>query len=301
MRRWFVRRHGSVLSSCGESVLGPWSASFIAVAGVSGLPLVVTLLMAQREALIRRVLPQLTAFGAGAVCGAAVAHLIPDALRAGIAPLLVLAGVSAGFLAFWLIELALKGHDHAHAHGVALGAPSAHDSDSSEADCVHLKPTPDRGATALGHAHSRALVSMTLIGDTMHNLVDGMLIAAGFLADPSVGVLTVAAVGLHELPREIGSFSLFVHGGVRPMRAVAYNALTGVVAMAGAVVTLLIGTRVAGLATALLPVAAGTYLYIAQAVGRASLRDRPHGERHWARVGWAGAGLAIMLGTALLG
>jgi zinc and cadmium transporter len=142
---------------------------------------------------------------------------------------------------------------------------------------------------------------MTLVGDTIHNLVDGMLIAAGFLADPSVGILTVVAVGLHELPREIGSFSLFVHGGVRPMRAVAYNALTGVVAMAGAALTLVVGTQVVGLANYLLPVAAGTYLYIAQVVGRASLQDRPHGERHWRRLGWAVVGLATMVGTALAG
>ena len=280
--------------------MGPWSASLIAVAGVSGLPLVVTILMAQREALIRRLLPQLTAFGAGAVCGAAIAHLIPDSLRAGLAPLSVAAGLTAGFCAFWLIERALKGHDHAHAHGVALGAPSAHDSDSSAADCVHLKPTPERAAHAIAQSHTHSLVSLTLVGVTIHNLVDGMLIAAGFLADPSVGVLTIVAVGLHELPREIGSFSLFVHGGVKPMRAVAYNAMTGLVAMLGAAVTLLVGTRIAGLATYLLPVAAGTYLYIAQVVGRASLHDRPQGERHWARAGWAAAGLAVMVATSWL-
>jgi zinc and cadmium transporter len=269
------------------------------VACVSGLPLVVTLVLAQREALIRRVLPQLTAFGAGAVLGAAAGHLIPDALRAGQSPLLVMTGATIGFCLFWLIERALKGHDHAHAHGVALGAPSAHDSDSSEADCVHLMATPERASYVV--AQRTTIVSMTLIGDTIHNLVDGMLIAAGFLANPSVGMLTVIAVGLHELPREVGSFSLFVHGGVRPMRAVAYNALTGVVALVGAMATLLVGSQVAGLAMYLLPVAAGTYLYIAQVVGRASLRDRPHGEPHWARLGWAAVGLSLMLGSAFAG
>ncbi len=275
-----------------------WSGSLTAVAVVSGVPLLVTLLMAQRERWIRRILPQLTAFGAGAVFGAAVAHLIPDALRMGQSRSFVLLGVFGGFALFWLIERLLAGHDHAHAHGVALGAPSAHNSDSSEADCVHLHPSP-----ALSHesvARARAIAPMTFLGDALHNLVDGMLIAAGFLAAPSVGLLTMLAVGMHELPREVGTFSLFVHSGIRPMRAVAYNLVTAIIAMLGATLTLVIGERVVSLAGYLLPIAAGTYLYIAQVVARASLHDRHSDPAHWGRLWWIGAGTAAMLATAVL-
>jgi len=271
----------------------------VSVAAVSGLPLAVTLLLARRETLLRRLLPQLTAFGAGAVFGAAVGHLIPEALGAGQSALAVSAGVATGFLLFWGIERALAEHDHAHAHGILLGAPSAHESDSSEAACVHLKPTPEYGSAAV--ARSRALVPMTFVGDAAHNLVDGALIAAGFLTDSTIGVMTVIAVALHELPRELGTFSLFVHGGIRPMRAVGYNLLTGVLAMVGAAITLVIGARVADAVVYLLPVAAGTYLYIAQAVGRSSLHDRHADPTHWYRLVWVGAGAAVMLATALLG
>ncbi len=283
----------------------------LAVAAVSVLPLLVTLLMARQEALLRTWLPQLTAFGAGAVLGAAVGHLIPEALRVGQSPMSVAVGVACGMAVFWLIERALAGHDHAHAHGVPLGAPSAHDSDRSEADCVHLHPTPAGGvlqqpgsaAGRHGHVHSphhaRALAPMAFIGDATHNFVDGALIAAGFLANPSVGLLTLIAIGLHELPREVGTFSLFVHGGIRPMRAVLYNLVTAIVAMLGAAVTLLLGQQFANLTMLLLPFAAGTYLYIAQVVGRSALHDRHHDPAHWGRLAWSAVGTAVVLVFAL--
>ena len=81
------------------------------------------------------------------------------------------------------------------------------------------------------------------------------------------------------------------------MRAVAYNALTALFALAGATVTLLAGTRWSATVALLLPVAAGTYLYIAFIVGKASLRDS-HGEAsHWVRLAWCMAGVGIMIAT----
>jgi len=139
---------------------------------------------------------------------------------------------------------------------------------------------------------------MAFLGDALHNFVDGSLIAAGFLADPSIGLLTMVAVGLHELPREVGTFGMFVHGGIRPMRAVLYNLATAGFAMIAASITLLAGLRMASLTTLLLPVAAGTYLYIAHVVGRAALHDRHHDPAHWARLAWSVAGAAIMVGVA---
>lgn len=286
------------MSAASLSALGPWSGSLFAVAAVSALPLLVTLIMARREDLIRSALPQLSAFGAGAVFAAAAFHIIPESLRGGQSPLLVGACVALGYALFWGIERVLAGHDHAHAHGIALGAPSAHESDSSEAACVHLHPTPAHAHHS--HSAARSLVPMTFLGDALHNLVDGMLIAGSFLAGTSVGLLTLLAVALHELPREVGTFSLFVHGGIRPMRAVAYNLLTAVIAMVGAVGTLLLGARVTSVSGYLLPIAAGTYLYIAHIVGKSALQDRHSAPVQWQRLGWSGLGVAVSLGSALL-
>jgi zinc and cadmium transporter len=274
-----------------------WTGTFVSVALVSGLPLLVTLIMARQEAHLRRWLPQLTAFGAGTVLAAAIGHLIPEALRAGQTPLMVTTGVVAGYVVFALIERALAGHDHAHAHGIPLGAPSAHDSDSSEEACVHLHPTPPFQPSV---SAAKALAPMAFVGDAIHNFVDGALIAAAFLANPTVGVLTLIAVGLHELPREVGTFGLFVHGGIRPMRAVVYNAVTAGVALLGAALTLLIGSQITSMTSTLLPFAAGTYLYIAQVVGRSALKDRHSDPAHWGRLGWSAAGLVLVLAFSLM-
>ena len=274
--------------------IGPWSGTILSVVIVSALPLAVTLVMAQREDVIRRVLPQLTAFGAGAVLAAAVGHIIPEALKGGASVGMVALLVAIGYGIFWAIERILAGHDHAHAHGIALGAPSAHENDLSAANCEHL-----HDGNTPGEQHG-ALVTMTFVGDAIHNLVDGMLIAASFLAGTSVGVLTLVAVALHELPREVGTFSLFIHGGVKPLRAVAYNLVTAVVAMLGACVTLLAGERLASMGTWLLPIAAGTYIYIALIVGRSALRERKSAPIAWSRLGWSGLGIALTLGSALL-
>lgn len=277
--------------------LSPWAGSLLAVAVVSAVPLGVTLLMARQERLLERTLPGLSAFGAGAVLAAAVGHIIPESLADGLPAGTVFALVAAGYALFWGIERALAGHDHAHAHGIALGAPSAHGSDTEEAECVHLHPTPAGGGAAVARG---ALVPMTFVGDAIHNLVDGALLAAGFLVSPAVGLLTLMAVALHELPREVGTFGLFVHGGIRPMRAVAYNALTAVMALAGALVTLTLGSGVTSLAAYLLPVAAGTYLYIAGTVGRAALHDRHADPTHWQRLGWSVLGAGVTLAGELL-
>lgn len=272
--------------------MNPWTGAFLSVVVVSALPLAVTYALARRETAVLHHLPKLSLFGAGVVLGAAVAHIIPEALRNSDNKWLVAGLIVLGYVAFWLVEKALAGHDHAHAHGVPLGAPSAHHDATSASECKHLHPTPS--------SSRRAIVPMAFAGDATHNVVDGMLIAAGFLTDTGIGFLTLLAVGLHELPREVGTFGLFVQGGIKPMRAVAYNLVTALLALVGAAVTLTLGSQVTAVATWLLPVAAGTYLYIAQAVGKASLHDTEFDPRHWPRLGWAAAGLALMVFTALV-
>lgn len=245
--------------------MSPWISSALAIAIVSGIPLVVTLLLARHDRAVRHLMPHLTAFGAGALFGAATIHLIPEALSSGRAPLAVFAGVTAGYIAFALVEKLLASHDHAHAHGLELGAPSSHNSDLI-ATHGHADEH-DHDHDHAGAHRAKAMVPLAFAGDAIHNLVDGMLIAAGFLTDPTFGFLTAIAIGLHELPREVGTFGLFVHGGVHPMRAVLYNLVTAAVSFIGAAITLVVGEQVTRLGENILPFAAGSYLYIAVAVG----------------------------------
>lgn len=231
--------------------MSPWLSSLLAIAVVSAIPLAVTLLLAHNAGPVQRFLPGLTALGAGALAGAAAMHLVPEALASGQSVLVVAAGVAGGYGAFALVERLLASHDHAHAHGIELGAPEAHH-DAAMAPVAGVR---------------RPIVGLAFAGDALHNLVDGVLIAAGFLANPGFGLLTAIAIGVHELPREVGTYGIFVHAGVHPLRAVSYNVATALISFVGAAATLVVGTRVSGLGTLLLPVAAGSYLYIAVAVG----------------------------------
>lgn len=278
--------------------MSPWISSLLAITIVSGIPLGVTLLLAHHDVAVRKVLPQLTSFGAGALFGAATIHLIPESLASGRTPLVVFAGVAAGYIAFAFVERLLASHDHAHAHGMEMGAPAGHHVTSGQLAAV---PAGAGTPAVAGHSKSAAaVVPLAFAGDAVHNLVDGMLIAAGFLTDPTFGFLTAIAIGLHELPRELGTYGLFVHGGVHPMRAVAYNLVTAAISFAGAAATLLIGTQVTRLGENILPFAAGSYLYIAVAVGIPALGRTGDGSPRVGRALFLLAGFVLMGISALL-
>src|SRR4030042_729874 len=102
-----------------------------------------------------------------------------------------------------------------------------------------------------------------LFGDAIHNLIDGMLIGASFLVSFPIGISTTVAIFLHEIPQEIGDFSVFLHGGLKPKKAIFFNFLSALTAFLGAVGSLIIGERLQGFGLFLLPVAAGGFLYIA--------------------------------------
>ena len=203
-----------------------WRATFAAVALVSAVPLAALGALTLHGGLVRRWAPHAAAVAAGALLGAALFQLLPEAYARAGDRAAVPATVAAGIAAFFALEWLLHGtHDH-HDEGHATG----------------------RGG--------RTLVPLAVTGDAVHNLVDGALIAATFLADARAGVLTTAAVALHEVPREFGTFGAVVHGGTSPRRALAYNAATALAAGAGAALTLTFGARAAQLAPTVLPFAA---------------------------------------------
>jgi zinc and cadmium transporter len=117
-------------------------------------------------------------------------------------------------------------------------------------------------------AADRRIIWLNFTGDVLHNAVDGVLIAASFLATPSLGIVATLAVALHELPRELGSLGIFLHGGLSPLRAYGLNALSGVAALGGAALALAFGLRARGVAIEIVPIAAGAFVYIAVALGR---------------------------------
>ena len=228
-----------------------WIECLLAVGIVSAIPLTSAVVLVIDPTVVRRAIPVLARLATGALIGAVLFDLIPDALAAGQRPVRVAGSLALGLVGFGLIDQAF-----------------------------------DRLSA------SQRIVRLNFTGDILHNAVDGVLIAASFLANPSLGIVATLAVSLHELPRELGSLGIFLHGGLRPVRAYGLNALTGLAALAGAALTLAFGLRARGIATDIVPIAAGTFLYIAAALVRSTPRPR------LIDATWIAAGLAI---TAVAG
>lgn len=239
------------LSAPNPEAVTPALHAFLAVFLVSLLSLVGVVTLSRDPDVLRRRLPLLVSLAAGFLVGGAMLHLLPEAEEAFghhslEVPLLFL----AGFLGFFLLERGLWFHHHADA--VRLSEPGG-----------DLHP-PGHG---LGEdcAEPHPVVWMNLVGDGAHNLIDGMAIGAAFLIDPAAGVATTVAIALHEIPQEIGDFAVLVHGGLSVRKALTFNVLSAFVAFAGVAIALVVGQRVEGFSAALLPVTAGSFVYIAAA------------------------------------
>ena len=111
------------------------------------------------------------------------------------------------------------------------------------------------------HIHSFAY--MNLIGDGVHNFIDGVIIAAGYLASFPIGLATTMAVLLHEIPQEIGDFGVLVHGGFSKSKAIFLNFVTALTAILGALVAFFLSGLISHIEYILLPIAAGSFIYIA--------------------------------------
>jgi zinc and cadmium transporter len=227
-------------------VMPVWLQALLAVAIVSAIPLASAVVFVLDPTVVRRAVPILVRLATGALVGAVLFDLIPEALAAGLHPTRVASLFVAGLIGFGLIDGIL-----------------------------------DRLAS------SQRVVWLNFAGDILHNAVDGVLIAASFLANPSLGIVATLAVSLHELPRELGSLGIFLHGGLPVARAYGLNALTGLSALAGASLMLLIGLRARGIATEIIPIAAGSFLYIAGFLLRSTPRPR------LIDATWIVAGLAV--------
>jgi zinc and cadmium transporter len=180
-----------------------------------------------KEAVLGKILMALVGFASGSLIGAVFFDLIPEAAESGQAIWLY---VVAGILIFFVMEKFLYWR---HCH---------------EGKC---------------EVHNFAYLN--IIGDGTHNFIDGMLIAAGFLTSASLGYTTTLAVMFHEIPQELGDYGVLLYGGFGTKKALAYNFLSAVTAVAGALVTyfLVEGSKIQILAELLVPFAAGGFIYIA--------------------------------------
>ncbi|MEM0437770.1 MAG: ZIP family metal transporter [Candidatus Micrarchaeia archaeon] len=207
---------------------------------VSVLSLVGIALLALNERLRPSVLAYMVAFAVGGMLGGAMFHLLPEAIEETEEPMLVFALALLGFLAFFIIEKFL-----------------------------HWRHCHDEGCEMHGHENSNAkarvkpVAYLNLVGDMIHNFVDGAIISASFMANVPLGIASTIAIALHEIPQELGDFAVLVHSGLTPRKALLYNFMSALGAVFGALLTYYALESVGGLANLLLPIAAGGFIYIA--------------------------------------
>lgn len=240
--------------------LSAFAMTMLAVAVVSALSLLGSAYLL--SGILRRhtVLMGMVAIAVGALLGDAFMHILPEATEVwgGFTPKLGLL-VLAGFLPFFILESLLRWrHTHAfteehgpseHTH-VGHLEPHAHDH-------AHDRPRAPRGPAAFG--------ILNLAGSAMHNLLDGAVIAAAFLADVNLGIATAIAVGLHEIPHELGDVAVLMRSGFTARRAIFFNFLSACTALLGALAVLVLPVPTGVMERYALPITAGGFLYIAAA------------------------------------
>jgi len=192
----------------------------------------------------------LISFAIGALLGAAFLEVLPHAFQHGESVHAVAATVLGGILGFFVLEkLLLWRHCH-------VEACEAHDH--------HTEP----------HDHGRSGL-MILVGDTFHNFVDGVLIAAAFMESTELGVVIATAVIAHEIPQEVGDFLILLHSGYKKGQAFALNLLSSFAMVVGAVLAYFSLQLISAWINTLLALAGASMVYVAVADLIPGLHKRP--------------------------
>jgi zinc and cadmium transporter len=179
---------------------------------------------------LRRILLYLVSFSAGALLGDAFFHLIPEIIDEFGFSISISIYLLLGIIVSFIIEKFIHWR-HCHI------------------------PTTNE------HTHPVAI--MNLVGDGIHNFIDGIIIGVSYLLSIPVGIATTIAVLLHELPQEIGDFGVLVYGGYTKTKALMFNFLTALTAILGVIISLLLSSYIVDLTKFMIPFAAGTFIYIA--------------------------------------
>lgn len=182
--------------------------------------------LSMREKLLNKLLIILVALSAGALMGGAFLHLIPESVEAfGVDYVFIF--VLVGFIFFFLVEKLLHWR---HCHK--------------------------------GKCDVHSFAYMNLLGDAAHNIIDGLIIAASFVADFRLGIASVFAVALHEIPQEIGDFGVLIYGGFKRYQALFLNFIIGLTAVLGGIAGFFLASYTELAMAFLLPFAAGGFIYI---------------------------------------
>ena len=218
------------------------------------------LLLVRAKHVNEKVIELALPFGAGALLAAAFLDLLPEAFEGTEQALMYALG---GFLLFFVLERVLGWFHHHHQHGDEHGV------------------------------RNKTHVNLVIIGDTIHNAIDGIAIGAAFLVSVPTGIITAIAVAAHEIPQEIGDFGILLGKGMRPRRVVIVNLLSALATVVAALVTFWIGSDSYLPVSQLLALVAGMFIYIAASDIIPDIHEKPHATA-------ARQSLMLLLGVAVV-
>lgn len=179
---------------------------------------------------LRNILFFLVSFATGALLGDAFIHLLPEAVEEFGFGIEISLYIILGMLIFFIFEKFIH-WNHCHM------------------------------PTTKNHIHSFGIIN--LIGDALHNFIDGLVIGASYLVSLPVGIATTLAVILHEIPQEIGDFGILIHSGFTVSRALLFNFLSALTAVVGTIISLYFGSYFGEYNLFLIPLTVGGFIYIA--------------------------------------
>jgi zinc and cadmium transporter len=192
-----------------------------------------------------RWVPTLVSFAVGALLGASFLDLLPHLFEESKNVARTAGFILAGLLIFFVLEKVLLWRHHHH--------HSVEEQHKAEAQ---MRET--------GHDHGRS-GWMIIFGDAFHNFTDGVIIASAFMADTKLGVVTSIAIIAHEIPQEIGDFLVLLHSGFSRARALFWNLVSGMSAVAGVLLAWLALSHVQQWVPEILAIAAASMIYVAVA------------------------------------
>ncbi|MEK6928591.1 MAG: ZIP family metal transporter [Nanoarchaeota archaeon] len=207
-----------------------WIYPIISVVIVSLVSFIGVLTLSFKIEKLRKVLIYLISFSAGALFGNVFLHLLPESASGNGFNISISLSVLFGIVVFFVLEKVIH-WQHCH--------------------------------MPIEKEHVHDFAYMNLVGDTLHNFIDGLIIAASYLVSIPVGIATTFAVVLHEIPQEIGEFGVLLHGGFSKSKALILNFLSACFAIIGALIGLWLSGISDNFVMILIPFAAGGFIYIA--------------------------------------
>ncbi|MDD5340946.1 MAG: ZIP family metal transporter [Patescibacteria group bacterium] len=182
-----------------------------------------------KDNILKKILIFFVSFSAGSLIGGAFFHLLPDVIEKNDDILMVFVWTIVGFCLFFMMEKFLRWH---HCH---------------DKECEEKKH----------------LGQINMVGDGIHNFLDGVIVMAAFVVSPALGLATSISIISHEIPQELGDFGVLLYSGYNRTKAIIFNFLLSVIAVLGALVGYFLSNEISGFANVIIPIAAGGFFYIA--------------------------------------